>query len=202
VALILAVLGTAVPSDAKCPFARYRLSFRIMEETTGTPVAGASIAVLANASDQELAKPDAAAPTETGPDGVFAAEHRFNTYSSSSFFGGHRCNERIKTLVVVVRHPRYRERRVTLTAKELKVRPTSDLLTFDAVLRTIEISPDVAAICRFGLPQAPRAGFVRLPLGDYPGGDATFDPFHEPLGIGMSSGATSTSMTSLRVDKS
>jgi hypothetical protein len=202
VALILAVLGTAVPSDAKCPFARYRLSFRIVEETTGTPVAGASVAVLANASDQELAKPDAAAPTETGPDGVFAAEYRFNTYSSLSLFGAHRCNERIKTLVVVVRHPRYRERRVTLTAKELSVRPTSDLLTFDAVLRTIEISPDVAAICRFGLPQAPRAGFVRLPLGDYPGGGATSDPFCEPLGMGMSSGATNTSMTGLRVDKS
>jgi hypothetical protein len=28
VALTLAVLGTAAPSDAKCPFARYRLSIR------------------------------------------------------------------------------------------------------------------------------------------------------------------------------
>lgn len=142
IALTLAVLGTAAPSDAKCPFARYRLSFRIVEETTGTPVAAASIAVLANASDQELAKQDAAAPSETGADGVFAAEYRFNTYSSLGFFVADRCNERIKTLVVVVRHPRYRERRVTLAAKELKVRPASDLLTFEGVLRTIEISPD------------------------------------------------------------
>jgi hypothetical protein len=84
VALTLAVLGIATPSDAKCPFARYRLSFRIVEETTGTPVAGASIAVLANASAQELAKQDAAAPAQTGADGVFAAEYRFNTYSSLS----------------------------------------------------------------------------------------------------------------------
>jgi hypothetical protein len=128
VALTLAVLGIATPSDAKCPFARYRLSFRIVEETTGTPVAGASIAVLANASAQELAKQDAAAQAQTGADGVFAAEYRFNTYSSLSLSGAHRCNERIKTLVVVVRHPRYRERRVTLAAKELKVRPASDLL--------------------------------------------------------------------------
>jgi hypothetical protein len=111
--------------------------------------------VLANASDQDLAKQDAAAPSETGADGVFATEYRFNTYSSWGFFGGHRCNERIKTLVVVVRHPRYRERRVTLTAKELSVRPTSDPLTFDAVLRTIEISLASARFCRFGLPQDP-----------------------------------------------
>jgi hypothetical protein len=155
VALILAVLGTAVPSDAKCPFARYRLSFRIVEETTGTPVAGASVAVLANASDQELAKQDAAA-AETGADGVIAAEYRFNTYSSLSLFGAHRCKERIKTLVVVVRHPRYRERRVTLTAKELSVRPTSDPLTFDAVLRTIEISLGSDAILPVRVASRPR----------------------------------------------
>jgi hypothetical protein len=155
VALTLAVLGTAAPSDAKCPFARYGLSFRIVEETTGTPVAGASIAVIANASDQELARQDAVAPLKTGADGVFVAEYRFNTYSSLGFFGAHRCNERIKTLVVVVRHPRYRERRVTLAAKELKVRPASDLLTFDAILRTIEISPDLAGFAFSGLPQDP-----------------------------------------------
>jgi hypothetical protein len=156
VALILAVLGTAVPSAAKCPFARYCLSFRIVEGTTGTPVADVSIALLANASDQELAKPDAAAPTETGADRVFAAEYRFITYSSLSLFGAHRCNERIKTPVVVVRHPRYRERRVTLTAKELSVRPTSDLLTFDAVLRTIELSPGSDAILPVRVASRPR----------------------------------------------
>jgi hypothetical protein len=148
--------SVALPSDAKCPFARHRLSFRIVEETTGTPVSGASIAVLANASDQELAKQDAAAPAETGADGVFAAEYRFNTYSSLSLFDAHRCNERIKTVVVVVRHPRYRERRVTLTAKELSVRPTSDLLTFDAVLRTIEISLGSDAILPVRVASRPR----------------------------------------------
>jgi hypothetical protein len=140
---IVVMLGTATPGDAKCPFARYRFSFQIVEEATGAPVAGARIAVLANASDRELARPDAAAvPAETGTDGVFAAEYRFGTYTSLSFFGAHRCNERIKTLTIVVRHPRYRERRVALNAKELKTRPGPDFLTFDAILPTIRISPD------------------------------------------------------------
>jgi hypothetical protein len=131
------VILAAPVAHAKCAFARYRFSIRIVAGPDKTPLTGARVAFFANAATHEMVRRDQSSTLETGDDGRFAAEYWFDTYSGSGIIHADRCKARVKTLEVIVSHPMYGVQRARLRAKELALRPGTDSLTFEAVLPTM-----------------------------------------------------------------
>jgi hypothetical protein len=118
VGILLCVVAVTVvlaaSADAKCGFQRYRVELEIRSSRTGEPVSGVRLAAFANQSEVEMLSGTDGNPISTELNGKLARTYLLNTYSGAGILHAERCDAKLRALEIVVIHPDYRARRISV----------------------------------------------------------------------------------------
>jgi hypothetical protein len=127
----------AASADAKCGFRPYRVELETRSSRTGEPVSGVRLVAFANKSDVEMLSGTDGNPITTEPNGRVARTYLLNTYSGAGLLQADRCGAKLRTLEIVVIHPDYRARRISV--KNIRISPAGGVDTI--VIPLVHMDP-------------------------------------------------------------